>query len=246
MRPTFSGFNTVVRGVYASQVSLDTVGHNIVNQTTTGYSRQRVSLSTTRSLDINTFSGPAKLGTGVQVTNIERVRNPFIDQQIWRENASLGMSTTLVEMLSRIETMFPEPSETGLKSSIDAFWTAAQTLGANAADPAARSTFRQTGVKLVESMQEAGRQLNSMASDINEVLTTKVTKVNEISKKIVALNKQISNFESVQSMPANDLRDQRDALVDELSSLARVTVQEDLEHNYVVQLNGVVLANGSS
>lgn len=246
MRPTFSGFNTVVKGVYASQISLDTVGHNIVNQATTGYSRQRVSLSTTRPVDVSTFSGTAQLGTGVQITNIERVRNPFVDQQIWRENASLGLSTTMVEMLGRIEAMFPEPSETALKSSVDAFWKAAQSLGANAADPAARSTFRQSGVKLVESMQEAGRQLNSMAADINEILTTKVTKVNEISKKIVALNKQISNFESVQNMPANDLRDQRDTLVDEISSLARVTVQEDLEHNYVVQLDGVVLANGSA
>ena len=79
MRPTFSGFNTVVKGVYASQISLDTVGHNIVNQATTGYSRQRVSLSTTRPVDVTTFSGTAQLGTGVQVTNIERVRNPFVE-----------------------------------------------------------------------------------------------------------------------------------------------------------------------
>ena len=83
MKSTFGGLNTVVRGLYAQQVSLDTVGHNISNTNTDGYSRQGVNLSTTRPESIYTANGENQSGTGVNVQSVTRARDIYIDRQMW-------------------------------------------------------------------------------------------------------------------------------------------------------------------
>lgn len=243
MKSTFGGLNTLVRGIYANQVSLDTVGHNITNSLKEGYSRQRVNLTTTRPETIFTSTGRVQTGTGVDIQSITRTRNAFFDQQMWKEGSSLGYGQTTIDTLGRIEGVFREPSSTGLQTVFNKFWESWQTLAKNASDDGCRTTVRQRGVELVDTIQHAAQQLCDINNDMNSVIDIKVNKINQTTSEIASLNKQIVNIE-VSGDHANDLRDRRDLLVDQLSQMIDVRCREDKYGNYILQTSGQVLVDG--
>lgn len=243
MRSTFAGLNTVVRGIYANQASLDTVGHNVTNAGTDGYSRQQVGLVSSRPENIYGGNGMVQVGTGVTVQSVTRVRDSFLDQRYWKENSSLGYGDSVNSYLGKIEGVFTEPSDTGIQTVLNKFWTAIQTVGANPSDTSARTALRQRGVEMVDAIKQAETQLTDMVGDMNSVLDIKVGKINQISSEMLSLNKQIMSAETT-GASANDLRDRRDNLVDQLSTLTKVNVYEDKSGSYIVQIPGVMLVNG--
>ncbi|EAX46819.1 flagellar hook-associated protein FlgK [Thermosinus carboxydivorans Nor1] len=246
MRSTFSGLNALTRGIYANQIALDTVGHNISNANTEGYSRQLASIVSTRPETLYGEYGPMQLGTGAAVEAVTRARDSFIDRQFWQENSSLGYGETATEILSKIEGVFREPSEYGLQTVLNNFWQAWQTLSTNASDDGARAALQQRGVELVNAIGHAAQQLKDMVADINSVVEIKVNKVNQITSEILSLNKQIALIETGGRDHANDLRDRRDLLVDQLSTLVGVTVTEDKYGNYIVRTGNVLLVDGNT
>lgn len=247
MPSTFSGLNTVMRGITAQQVALNTVGHNVSNANTDGYSRQSVNLVAAPSETIYGSQGAMQVGSGVTITSITRIRDAFMDSQMWKENATLGSSTQQQSLLSKIEGVFQEPSDTGIQTVLTQFATAWQTLATNASDDSARIAVRQRGVELVDAIQHASSQLTDQVADINNSIEIKVNDVNKITESILALNKQISYTEQMSGgAMANDLRDQRDNLVDQLSSLINVNVTEDPLGNYRVQSGQLLLVDGTS
>lgn len=246
MRSTFSGLNTVVRGIYAQQLSLDTVGHNITNANTEGYSRQRVNLSTTMPESVYGGVGQVQVGTGVAIESVTRARDTFMDRQYWKEASTLGYAQTAESTFSEIEGVFhDELPDIGIQTVLNNFWQSWQTLGTNASNDSARTAVRERGAELVEAIQHASTQLKDMVSNINTTLDAKVKEINEMSSEIYSLNKQIANIEAGGRDNANDLRDKRDLLVDKLSKMMNVRVFEDSGHNYVVQVSDVVLVDGS-
>ncbi|NLP42037.1 MAG: flagellar hook-associated protein FlgK [Veillonellaceae bacterium] len=245
MGSTFGGLNTLVRGIYAQQVALDTVGHNIANANTEGYSRQTVNLTTTSTENVYGNRGVMQLGTGVTVESIMRARDTFVDRQMWKELSSLGYGQTMLDTLSKIEGVFQEPTATGIQTVLNKFWTSLQTLATNASDEGARATVRQRGVELVNAITHGAQQLTDMAADINSVIDIKVGKINQITSEIYSLNRQICNIEVGGVDHANDLRDRRDLLVDQLSTITKVTVNEDKYGNYSIQSAGVTLVDGN-
>lgn len=245
MRSTFGGLNTVVRGIFANQISLDTVGHNISNANTEGYSRQTVNLSTTNPEVYYASHGFAQIGTGVQTESITRARDSFMDQQMWKESASLGYGKSLQSMLQRIEGVFKEPSATGIQTVLNRFWTALNTLSTNASDTGARTALRQRGVELVDAIQHSAKQLKDMAADVNSTLKIKVDNINQITSEISSLNRQIVNIEAGGTDHANDLRDRRDLLTDKLTAMVGANVSEDASGNYIIQAAGVSLVTAT-
>nr|WP_092074306.1 flagellar hook-associated protein FlgK [Dendrosporobacter quercicolus]NSL49210.1 flagellar hook-associated protein FlgK [Dendrosporobacter quercicolus DSM 1736]SDM87842.1 flagellar hook-associated protein 1 FlgK [Dendrosporobacter quercicolus] len=246
MRSTFAGLNTVVRGLYAQQVGLDTVGHNISNATTDGYSRQLVSLAATKPESVYGGSAMFEIGSGVDVTAIKRARDTFLDQQYWKENSSLGYGETMETTLGKIEGVFAEPTENGIQSVLDKFWSSWQTLATNASDNASRTAVRERGVELVDAIQHSAQQLKDMVTDVNTVLNLKLDSLNQMTSEILSLNKQIMSVEAGGLSNANDLRDRRDYLVDQIAKMAGINVSEDKAGNYTVQLNGITLVDGYS
>lgn len=246
MRSTFSGLNTVVRGVYAQQLSLDTTGHNIANASTDGYSRQRANLSTTMPETVYGGFGALQVGTGVAIESVTRARDIFIDRQYWKENATLGYAQTSETTWGKIEAIFNDDTTAalGMQTVLNNFWQSWQTLVSNASNDSARTAVRQRAGELAEAIQHARQQLNNLVSDTNANITTNVDAINEASSEIYALNKQIANIEAGGKDNANDLRDKRDLLVDKLSKMMKVNVYEDSLHNYTVQVGDVVLADG--
>jgi flagellar hook-associated protein 1 FlgK len=245
MSSTFGGFNTVVRGLYAQQACLDTVGHNISNANTQGYSRQSVNLVTTSPENLYGLYGNNQKGSGVDVASVTRARDAFIDRQYWRETSTQGASQMSVDYLGRIEGVFQEPSDTGVQTTLDKFWSSWQTLSTNASDNGIRTTVRQRGVELADAIQSAAQQLTNMVIDVNTLLDIKVNKVNELSAQISGLNRQIVNIEIGGTDHANDLRDTRDVLVDQLSQLINVNVREDADGNYAIQSGGIPIVSAA-
>jgi flagellar hook-associated protein 1 FlgK len=246
MRSTFSGLNTVVRGIYAQQLSLDTTGHNIANANTEGYSRQRVNLATTLPEVVYGGMGAQQVGTGVAIESVTRARDIFMDRQFWKESSSLGYGATSVSTYSQIEDIFnDELPDIGLQTVLNNFWQSWETLSTNASNDSARTAVRERGAELVEAIQHANDQLRDIVTNINDTLSSKVAEINEMSSEIYTLNKQIANIEVGGRDNANDLRDRRDLLTDKLSKMMNVRVFEDSDHNYVIQVSDVVLADGA-
>ncbi|MDF2876229.1 MAG: flagellar hook-associated protein FlgK [Sporomusa sp.] len=245
MSSTFGGLNTVVRGLLAQQMSLDTVGHNIANANTEGFSRQRVNLATVTPQTIYAGRGQVQLGAGVETQSITRLRDTFVDQQMWKESSTLGYGQTALSTLNKIEGVFQEPTETGMQSVLNNFWTAWNTLSTHSSDNSARTALRERAVEMVDAIQQANTQLRNMVSDINTVIGIRVDSVNQITSEVLTLNKQIAGIEVGKVDNANDLRDRRDYLVDQLSKMINVNVSEDTKGNYVIQSSGFVLVDGN-
>jgi len=247
MPSTFSGLNTVMRGLTTQQVALNTVGHNVTNANTDGYSRQTVNLVAAPSETIYGSQGAMQIGCGVTITSITRIRDAFMDSQMWKENSTLGSSEQQQSLLSKVEGVFQEPSDTGIQTVLNHFATAWQSLATNASDDSARITVRQRGVELVDAIQHAATQLTDQVTDINNTIDIKVNDVNKITENILSLNKQISYSEQLSNgSSANDLRDQRDVLVDQLSKLINVSVTEDSSGNYRLQSGQFTLLEGNT
>jgi len=246
MTSAFSGLNTMVRGLYTQQIALNTVGHNIANASTDGFSRQQVNMASSMPETIYSGAGELQVGTGVGVTSIVRARDTFVDQQFWKENSTLGYGTTSQDTLGKIEGIFNDDTTvgTGIQTSLNNFWDAWQTLSTNSSNASAQTAVRERGADLVDNIQHAGDQLKSLVTDVNATLTTQVAQINQITSEIYSLNKQISNVEVGGQDNANDLRDTRDNLTDQLSKLANIRVYEDSNHNYNIQISDVTVVNG--
>jgi len=246
MSSTFGGLNTVGRGLTAQQVSLETVGHNIANANTVGFSRQNVNLVTTNPHVNYGANGTYQLGTGVDISSITRARDTFVDKQMWKESSSLGYGQSMEYSLGKIEGIFKEPSETGVQTVLNQFWTSLQTLSTNASDEGARTTVQQRGIEVVNAVQHASQQLQDMVTDINATLEIEVSSINQITSEISGLNRQIVNIETGGTDHANDLRDRRDTLVDQLSTMVNITVTEDKTGSYTIQTSGMPLVSSTA
>ena len=245
MKSTFGGLNTITRGLYAQQAALDTVGHNVANANTDGYSRQSVNLSTTRPENVYGANGENQAGTGVNVQSITRARDTFMDRQMWKENSSLGYGQIVQDTLGRVEGVFHEPSETGVQTTLNRFWNSWQTLATNASDDGMRTAVRQRGVELTDAIAHATQQLTDMVADTNSVVDIKVNNLNQMSAEIYSLNRQIVTIETGGLDHANDLRDRRDTLVDQMSKIINVNVSEDKYGNFNIQSANVPLVDGA-
>lgn len=249
MPSTFGGLNTATLGLMSQQVALNTTGHNVSNASTPGFSRQTANLVTTPEQTLYAGAGAVTLGTGVAVASITRARNAFIDKQYWQQNADKSYWQNESDVLGTVEDVFTDTQTTGIQATMNKFWSALQTLAADASDTGkvgvgARTDVRETGNAFVELLQQDASTLQSTASDITNQISTQVTNINSISKQIADLNQQIVAAEASPGQKANDLRDKRDYLVDQLSALGTVNVSEDAVGNYHISMESTVLVNG--
>ena len=200
MRSTFSGLNTMVRGVFANQLSLDTVGHNITNASTEGYSRQKVNLAATRGQGVSSLYGNVMVGTGVDSMSIERARNIYADKQFWQETSTQEYYKTTQVNYEKIEAVFDDSDKTGLVNAMGDFYKAWQNLSKNASTASTRVAVIEKGNMLADRIKTAGEQLQSQINSQYEDMRVTVNKVNETTDKIVQLNKNIMQQEAAQTI----------------------------------------------
>ncbi|XID96182.1 flagellar hook-associated protein FlgK [Paenibacillaceae bacterium WGS1546] len=245
MRSTFHAVETAKRSLFTQQTALQTTGHNVANANTVGYSRQVVNMTASKPMEavgLTKSTIPGQLGTGVEFSSITRIRESFLDSQFRNENKTYGNWSIQADTLQKLETIVNEPSDTGLRAVMDKFWKSWHDLSENPEDITARKLVRETAKAVTDAFNQTARQLEELSADITENIDVKVNQINTSLETISSLNLQIRRIEGLGDN-ANDLRDQRDLLMDELSKIINVTSVETADGGYQVLMGGVVLVD---
>lgn len=220
MSSTFMGLETSKRGLNTQQSALYTVGHNIANANTDGYSRQRVNMQPTLGfpgVGTNAPKIPGFLGTGVEAGSVQRVRDKFVDNQFRQETNKLGYWQSKSEVITQVEDILDEPSDYGLSKTLNEFWNSLQDLSVNPEDGGARKVVAQRGVAVADSFNYISKSLSQVQENTGSEIGISLKDVNSILEQVANLNKQIKDVETNGYLP-NDLYDARDTLIDQLST----------------------------
>lgn len=247
MTSTFHSIETARRSLFTQTAALNTTGHNIANANTEGYTRQRVNMTASIPIEAYGLSNstvPGQLGTGVEFGSIDRIREMFLDDQYRGENSSLGAWTIQSDTLDKLESIFQEPSNTGLSTVLDNFWKSWSDLSKNPEDSTSRKIVVQTSQSLADALNYMSRQLDNLDTDLASNIAVKGTEIQGYLSSIADLNSSIFKIESMGDK-ANDLRDQRDMLADKLSKIANISVAQG-EYGYSISMGSQALVQGAA
>ncbi|WP_188206712.1 flagellar hook-associated protein FlgK [Alkalibacillus aidingensis] len=226
MTSTFHGLEVARRSLFTQQSALHTTGHNIANANTEGYSRQRVNFEQTSPYPAparNAPEIPGQLGTGVKAGEVERVREQFLDFQYRAENNKAGYWDSRSDSLRRMEDIMNEPSDSGLANTFDQFWESIQDVATNPEDGGARRVMQQRAEALTDTFHYQHEKLTDVQGELKNEMDTNSGEVNTLINQIHQINDQIERIEPNGHLP-NDLYDQRDVLIDELSEFVNIEV----------------------
>ena len=219
MSGLFSTFNIAKRGMNVQQKSIDVTSHNIANSNTVGYSRQRAKIETSRPFGGTSMGSSVQagqLGTGAQIQAIERVRDSFLDYQVREENAILGKYDMRSNYLYEVESVFNEPSDTGLSTLMGKFFDGFQELSKQPNSSNSRTVVAQQSAALADALNSTYTKLENLQNNTQDMLKSTVTDVNSILEQLDRVNQEIISV-TVSGNTPNDLMDKRDLLLDELS-----------------------------
>ncbi|WP_066683526.1 flagellar hook-associated protein FlgK [Christensenella intestinihominis] len=245
MRSTFYGLEIAKTGLFTSQNQLDITGHNIANVDTTGYTRQRLNTAALPPAGGNGFIGTDIKGTsgrGVETIYVEQVRNSFLDYQYRKENTSTAKWQTKEQYFEYAEALFNDELDdmvisTGVSAIFSSFYNSLYELEKSPESRSIRDNVQQNAIKMTQTMNSYYDRLVEQQDTLNESVRITVDEVNDIARQIARLNGQIYGYE-LSGAKANDLRDQRNTLLDTLSGLINVNSYEDVNGQLVVEIEG--------
>lgn len=248
MTSTFHGLETARRSLFTTQSALNTTGHNIANANTLGYSRQVVNMTASRPIEALGFSKSAaagQLGTGVEASSITRIREKFLDNQFRNEYKSLGNFAVQLDTLEKLEGIVNEPSETGLRTVISNFWNAWSDLSKNPENADGRKVVMEQTLAMLDAFNYTAKQLSDLKGDLTENVEINLNTVNSLTGSIAQLNSEIQRIEGLGDN-ANDLRDQRDLLTDQLSGLVNIRVEDQATGYRITMGDTELVSNGEA
>jgi flagellar hook-associated protein 1 FlgK len=205
------------RAMFANYAALQTTGHNIANANVEGYSRQRVELETAPGQ----YTGAGFFGKGVDVASVTRAHNEFLTREAAGTASTAAADASRLEQLSRLEAIFP-PGQAGLGYATTEFLNAMVDLASHPADAATRQVALSRAQDMAARYAAAGSQLDALQGGVTQDLKLAVTQVNSLAARIAQVNEQIARATGT-GQPPNDLLDQRDQLIAELSQHLQVT-----------------------
>lgn len=224
MGSTFLGLTIGYSGLSAYQAALNTTGNNISNVKTKGYTRQETVRTAAEALRSYTKYG--MVGTGVNVTDITQTRSFYYDVKYWNNNAALGEFEMKNYYMKQIQSYYYYDEEkNGINQMLSNVSTSMEDLLDNSTDLSTRNSFISSGEGLADQLNEFGIALERLQKECNDQIKIKVDEINNIARQIATLNKQINTVE-LAGVTANELRDQRALLVDQLSAIAQIEVEE--------------------
>ncbi|MCM1089570.1 MAG: flagellar hook-associated protein FlgK [Butyrivibrio sp.] len=225
MPSQFFGLNIAYTGLLASNAALNTTSNNIANVQTNGYSRQQVVQQAANALQVFQTYGCA--GAGVETLAIERIRDEFYDVKFWNNNTNLGEYEMKQYYMKQIETYFYDTGDNaGFKTVFDQLMITG--LQAMMNDPSSNTTKEQFvgyADSLMDYFNGLAGNMEALQKDVNQEIKLKVDEMNSIAGEIANLNKQINTIE-LTGVNANELRDRRTLLIDQLSKIVDVQVTE--------------------
>lgn len=245
MANTFFGLNIGTTGLYAAKAGLNTTAHNVANIETEGYSRQIIKQSASTPLSTNNRYG--MLGSGVSVNEITQMRSQYYDEKYRSNNALYGRYESRSYFMNEVQSYLNEINLKGFTTTFDNMYNSLQELSKQPEDLTVRTQVTNYAMSMCEYFNSLSTSLNQVQTECNYEVKNQVSRINSLSTQIATLTKQINTVE-IGGENANDLRDQREALVDELSQIVNVTVSEREVGScgmteYIVRLDGQILVD---
>jgi flagellar hook-associated protein 1 FlgK len=257
MPSTFTGLNISYTGLVAANAALNTTANNIANIETEGYSRQVV--NQTAATAMRAFQSYGCVGAGVDTLGAERVRDVYYDEKYWNNSSKLGQTEKRQYYCSIIETYLNDTTGTnavkGFTTIFSEYQTSMESLSTHSGESNYALDFVGKSGNLTEYFNLLYNNFQQMQTDVNDEIKIEVDQINSIAQQIASLNKQINVIEVGGNTIANELRDKRDLLIDQLSAVVDVECEEidmaDVNgndtglHNYIVKIaGGQTLVNG--
>lgn len=208
----FFGLNIGRSSLLSHQKALDVTGHNLANIQTENYSRQRISLTQSQP----TITAQGSQGSGVKIEHVERMQSSYIERQIAKASVRNGYDAARADGLDELQSLLGEPSDDGLSAALNEFWNAWESLSMNPTDAAIRSQVVDRSMNLATVYNRKIEGMTSLEDTFNDSISDSISEVNALSKDLADMNSEIAKAEAG-GFPANDMRDQRDKLVRDLS-----------------------------
>lgn len=240
MGTLFSALSVGQSGLRAAQIQLDTAGHNIANVNKEGFSRQRVDLATFSPVNFPF----GQIGRGVRVSGINRLRDPLLDVLYRNQVAGLNSANIQSQYYKQIEDVFLEPGENGISGRLNRFFDALQEFAVNVESLPVRASVMVEAEALASTFTETYTHLNDLRTNANQEVLGFVPEINSLAQRIAELNDKIRISEGTGGV-ANDLRDDRDLLVDQLAAIANISASETNSGEYEIFINGQQLVFGN-
>ena len=248
MPSQFFGLNIAYTGLLGANAGLNTTANNISNAETEGFSRQEVNQTAANAL--RTFTTYGCAGAGVDVISIERIHDEFYDQKYWANNTKTGEYSMKDYYMTQVESYFrDDDTMEGFASVFAKMETALAEVKKNPANESTKIQFIGFADNLTQYFNNMANSLESIQKDINSEIKLKIDEINSLASEIATINKQINVIE-LSGSPANELRDKRALLVDDLSKIVDITANEypivdsnnpDREtggHQYIITMAG--------
>lgn len=232
------GLNYAVSGLSANQRALEVTGHNVSNLGTAGFARQGVIMATA----LPHVYGNWKVEMGVSIQQIRQIRHLFLDNIYRVETNAQGYWEARSTALNDLQAILAEPMAEGLQSALNRFWDGWQELSKAPESLTIRALLKQRADALVDCINHIGAQLNKLQKDLNNEIKLRIDEVNEITQKIADLNIKIMSAEAAGNTP-NDYYDERNALVDRLSTLVKAETYLGPEGNMDIMVGGYYLVS---
>ncbi|MEZ6014537.1 MAG: flagellar hook-associated protein FlgK [Planctomycetota bacterium] len=230
-----------LRALLASRTALETIGHNVSNANTDGYSRQRIDLGTARPQNLRGL----QLGAGVRADSVTRTVDELLNGRLVKQTGSLyRLDAQLTEMTS-VEALLDEPGGEGLGALLDDMFSAFSALSANTEDIVYRTGAVQGAISITNRLHQVVDEVDQLQRDAQAKAGFLASDINIKAERILKLNQEVSKVEAT-GVPANDLRDQRDQAIRELAQLVDVTVREDSSGIVRIQVDGQLLVGAQS
>ncbi len=245
MISTFFGLEIARRGLMSERTAMNTTAHNLANANTEGYTRQEAVHAATPPYTIATREQkvvPGQLGTGVEISFIRRIRDELLDVQLRNAIGEAGFWEEREDALSRIEAIFPEPSEHGLQSLIGKFFNNWHELNNSPQDLGLKAAVRVAAEELTVAVRQTYTQLGDNERNLRGLAQAQVNEINSIAEEISNLNLRIKTLVGMGAQP-NDLMDRRDILLDKLAAIGTETVVRQNDGTVIVSLFGQELVH---
>ena len=228
-------------GLQTGQNALNTTAHNMSNADTTGYVRQQVLLGTsiynTIKVDFKAVANQ-QIGLGVTYSKTRQVRDYFLDQTYRKESGRCEFYTVSRDALEEIEFLLDEMNGETFQSSLDNLWTAVQELSKDPSSAVTQGLLIERCSEFLARADSVYSGIKEYQLNLNETIKQKVDTINDHAKQIKELNDKIRHIEVAGFEEANDLRDVRNQLIDELAAMANISYTEDVDGNVCIQLEG--------
>lgn len=228
-------FDISSRSLAVYRRALEVTSHNIVNSANENYSRQRIMLET----ETSNLTAGIVWGNGVKIADVQRMRDKLVDAHIISTNQKFSDSSRQGELIRQVEDLFSEPSDLGISNLMTTFFNSFNELAVSPNSLPLRTNILNAANNISAKVTSINHSITSLKGDIKQEFQQKVNEVNSLLKQIHQINyEQFSN--AYNGVPVNDLLDQRDALVDQLSKLVNITVVYDNTNSAVISIGGAL------